>query len=274
MDQKNIQNQNYLDILFSGKNKSYGAYQLRKDFNRRMGISILAGIAVAAIFLAISALANREDTKSNRPVLKEVELGDPPPMNENEPPPPPPPPVEPPPPVKAQVKFTPPVIKKDNEIEKTEVPEQKELEEAAISNQDVEGIKNNEAIVKDVEFKKPTIEEKKVEAPKPVDNKIYEIVEQEPSYPGGEDKITADVSKNFVYPQLAIENGIEGTVIVRFVVEKNGSVSNVQLVRGLGYGIDEAAIKAVKKLKKFSPAKQNGQAVRYYYSIPVICQLQ
>ncbi len=273
MNQKDLQDQNYLDILFSGKNKSYGAYQLRKDFNRRMGISILTGIALIMIFLTVTAMAHREDEKLSRPVIPDSKIVEMKTNKRSTPPPPKPENI-----ARREVttkKFVPPTIKKDDEIEKTEVPEQDELKNAIISSKNVVGKANTDVLLKDVQFGKANDHEKKIELPEKEDiNKIHIIVEQEPIYPGGEDKISADVSKNFEYPKLAIENGIEGTVIVRFVVEKDGSISHLELIRGLGYGIDEAALKAVKKLKKFAPAQQNGKAVRYYYSIPVICQLQ
>lgn len=106
------------------------------------------------------------------------------------------------------------------------------------------------------------------------DDLIYDIVEREPVYPGGDAQIARDVGKNFKYPKEAIENNITGTVVVRFVVEKDGSISNVVAVRGPGHGINKAAVKAVEELPKFeSPASQNGIAVRYYYSIPIVCKL-
>lgn len=275
MDSNKLYNSDYLDILFKGKNKSYGAYQLRRGYNKRIRNATLISVIGLSLLLILAAVGSNVSTESEDLVLKEVELGDPPPMSKNEPPPPPPPPVEPPPPVRAQVKFTPPVIKKDNEIEVSETFDKKDIAEKDIGTKDVEGTSNKESFQKEIEFtKEKKTEVAKVEEPKKEDNKIYDFVEQEASYPGGESAILTDISRNFSYPAIARENGIEGTVYVKFVVEKNGSISGVRATRKLGYGLDEAAVNAVKQLKRFTPAKQNGQPVRSYFSVPIRCVLQ
>ncbi len=105
--------------------------------------------------------------------------------------------------------------------------------------------------------------------------KIHDIVSEEAVYPGGTSKLLADFSENFKYPDLARRKGIQGRLIVNFVVEKDGSISNAKCIRSLGHGLDEAAIRAVKSLKNFSqPAKLDGQPVRSYYSLPVNCGLK
>ncbi len=103
---------------------------------------------------------------------------------------------------------------------------------------------------------------------------VYQKVDQEPKYPNGQSQLAQDISRNFKYTQVAITQGIEGTLILRFIVEKDGSVGEVKVLRGLGFGLDEAGVEAVRKLRKFdSPAILNGEAVRYQLALPIRCQL-
>ncbi len=276
MESNQLNKTSYLDILFTGKNKQYGAYQLRRDYNNRMRNAIIITVLSVSVLFLLAAFTTGNDNESQDLVLKEVELGEPPPMNEKEPPPPPPPPVEPPPPVKAQVKFTPPKIEEDTKIKVNENPKTEDLKDKVTSNQNVDGNTTDDNFADGVEFKDPPKDIKKdqiEEAPKPEDNKIYDVVAQEAAYPGGTNALLSDVKSNFTYPKIARENGITGRVLVNFVVEKDGSVTNVKVTRGLGYGLDEACISAVKKLKKFTPAKQDGKSVRSYYALPINCSL-
>lgn len=107
-----------------------------------------------------------------------------------------------------------------------------------------------------------------------VEQEIFQIVEEMPSFPGGEAKLMEYVSKNIKYPQIARETGIQGRVFVGFVVEPDGSISNVKLLRGIGGGCDEEAMRVIKSLPKWKPGKQRGKAVRVSYQIPVFFKLQ
>jgi len=106
------------------------------------------------------------------------------------------------------------------------------------------------------------------------EQEIFQIVEEMPSYPGGEAKLMEYVSKNIKYPQIARETGIQGRVFVGFVVEPDGSVSNVKVLRGIGGGCDEEAVRVVKNMPKWKPGKQRGKAVRVSYMLPVNFKLQ
>lgn len=102
--------------------------------------------------------------------------------------------------------------------------------------------------------------------------KVYDFVTEMAVYPGGQQQLMKDISRNFEYPTKAIAKGIEGTLMISIVVEKDGSISNIECERSLGYGLDEAGIEAVKKLKNFeAPGKKNGEAVRSYIKIPIRC---
>jgi len=106
------------------------------------------------------------------------------------------------------------------------------------------------------------------------EQEIFQIVEEMPAYPGGEGKLMEYVAKNIKYPQIARETGIQGRVFVGFVVEPDGSVSNVKVLRGIGGGCDEEAIRVVKGMPKWKPGKQRGKAVRVSYMLPVNFKLQ
>jgi len=103
---------------------------------------------------------------------------------------------------------------------------------------------------------------------------VYTIVEQMPEFPGGEEKLIEFVSKNVEYPQEAKEEGVQGRVFVGFVVEKDGSVGDVKLLRGIGHGCDEEAVRVVKMLPKWKPGMHNGEFVRVAYQIPIHFKLE
>ncbi|MCQ2301962.1 MAG: energy transducer TonB [Bacteroidales bacterium] len=119
------------------------------------------------------------------------------------------------------------------------------------------------------EYVAPEIEEEEV-----VEQEIFQIVEEMPEYPGGEKKLLEYVGKSVKYPQIARESGIQGRVFVNFVIEPDGSVSNVKVLRGIGGGCDEEAMRVIKSMAKWKPGKQRGKAVRVSYTLPVNFKLQ
>ena len=127
-------------------------------------------------------------------------------------------------------------------------------------------VEQNEVIE---EYVAPEVVEEEV-----VEQEIFQIVEEMPAFPGGEAKLMEYVAKNIKYPQIARETGIQGRVFVGFVVEPDGSISNVKLLRGIGGGCDEEAMRVIKSLPKWKPGKQRGKAVRVSYQIPVFFKLQ
>ena len=166
------------------------------------------------------------------------------------------------------------MIKKDSEVKpEEEMKTQDELKESktAIGAFDVKG--NDEAggtVLKAVE-EIATPEPPKQEAEQ---NKVFDVVEQQPSYPGGMGALNQWLSSNIKYPVMAAENGIEGRVIVQFVVERDGSVSGVHVVRGVDPSLDKEATRVVSMMPKWIPGKQNGSAVRVKYTVPVTFRLQ
>ena len=127
-------------------------------------------------------------------------------------------------------------------------------------------VEQNEVIE---EYVAPEVVEEEV-----VEQEIFQIVEEMPSFPGGEGKLLEYVAKNIKYPQIARETGIQGRVFVGFVVEPDGSVSNVKILRGIGGGCDEEAMRVIKSLPKWKPGKQRGKDLRVSYQIPVMFKLQ
>ena len=119
------------------------------------------------------------------------------------------------------------------------------------------------------EYVAPEIEEEEV-----VEQEVFTIVEEMPGYPGGDAKMYEYLGKNIKYPQIARESSIQGRVFVNFVVEPDGSVTNVEVLRGIGGGCDEEAMRVVKSMPKWKPGKQRGKVVRVSYTLPVVFKLQ
>ena len=153
-----------------------------------------------------------------------------------------------------------------------EVPKQTTQLEIVQDDVEVEDIEINAEVDQTEvleEYVAPEIEEEEV-----VEQEIFQIVEEMPAYPGGDQKLMEYIAKNIKYPQIARESGIPGRVFVGLVVEPDGSVSNVKLLRGIGGGCDEEAMRVIKSMPKWKPGKQRGKAVRVSYQIPVNFRLQ
>ncbi len=257
-----------LDIIFMGRNKSYGAYFLRRIYPTHIKKSLLWAVLIFVVFLTLPlwiGLIKFGKSASDKPdevkvELKKLETKKP---DEKLPPPPPPPPkVEPPKP--PSQKFTPPVIKKDEEVKK----EPPKVEDITV-NTATETVKSTET--KYVPQEPPKVESAPVEDN---DSKVFEFVEQNPSFPGGFEALSAYLSKNIKYPPIARENGIEGKVILSFVVDRNGNIRDIKVKRGIGGGCDEEAVRVVKSMPEWKPGKQNGKAVNVMFNLPVNFKLQ
>ena len=148
-----------------------------------------------------------------------------------------------------------------------EMPKQTTQLEIVQDDVEVEDININAEIEQNEvveEYIAPEIEEEEV-----VEQEIFQIVEEMPAFPGGEQKLMEYVGKNIKYPQIARESGIQGRVFVGFVVEPDGSVSNVKLLRGIGGGCDEEAMRVIKNMPKWKPGKLQGKAVRTQFNLPI-----
>lgn len=273
MEPNKILTADILDIVFEGRNKEYGAYELRRSYRKRLIIAIASMFGLFALLFVGYLLANTfsggDDDKAV--VVQEVQLEEIK-QEEKEEPPPPPPPAPPPPPKIEVAKFTPPVIVKDEEVKEDEKPpEIEKLEETKIDVFNQEGIKD-EGIVA------PPIDDGKgvVEAPKRDEtdyDQTFTKVEIESSYPGGAAAWTRYLIKTLRYPQEAQDNEIQGAVVVQFIVDKEGTVSDVEAISGPTELRDEA-VRVIKKSGKWTPAVQNGRKVKSYKKQPILFKLE
>ena len=267
----------WTEMVFEGWNKEYGAYRLRKNAGKRNLYSLITiFIAALAIWGGISLVKFVESrTKSvaqtsvaelsalNQPKKKaevkqqqKVKLEQPEKVVER---------------VKSSVKFTAPVIKKDDQVKpEDELKTQEELmnTKTAIGALDVKG--NDDANGEVLKLKEAVAQPE----PKPEVEKVFDVVEQMPSFPGGPSALMEWLSNNVKYPIVAQENGVQGRVVVSFVVERDGSITDVKVVRGVDPSLDKEASRVVRAMPRWIPGKQNGSAVRVKYNVPVAFRLQ
>ena len=277
MSKVDLINDGWVDLVFEGKNQAYGAYQLRKDTGRRnfkaLVTVIVTIIAIFLFFIAkvsiqnamkqdvaietdveLSKLAQKKEAKVERkePVKVEVEQK----VVEK---------------VKSSVKFTAPEIKKDDEVKpEDEIKSQDDLAKTntAIGTFDVKG--NDEAEGEVLKAKDVIADEK----PKEEETKVFDVVEQMPEFPGGQAALLKWIGDHIKYPAIAEENGIQGRVVCTFVVERDGSVTDVQVARSIDPSLDKEAIRVLKQMPRWNPGKQNGSSVRVKYTVPVTFRLQ
>lgn len=267
----------WVDLVFEGRNKAYGAYRLRKSTTKR---NILAMVAVVLLLIVafiiltvkdfvdeqrakvamtqVAELTNYKQPEKKAEVKqKKVEV-EPERVVER---------------VKSSIKFTAPVIKKDEEVKPDEeLKTQDELmsTKTAIGTFDVKG--NDDANGEIIKAKEVIAEP---EPPKhEEENKVFDIVEQQPLFPGGPAALMKYLSEHTKYPVVAQENGVQGRVTVQFVVEKDGSISDVHVLRGVDPSLDKEAVRVVKSMPRWTPGKQNGINVRVNYRVPVLFRLQ
>ncbi len=267
MEAKQILKADILDIIFEGRNKSYGAYDLRKTYNKRITIALIGMVALILLFLIGSAIANKinkEDKiemKTSEVTLQQIQPDEPPP------PPPPPPPKLPPPPPVATIAFTPPKVVKDVEVI-TPPPEVKQIEEAKIDVKTVEGTKDIGIVAPPTEEKGTGIVAAPVEKKEDPD-KIFTKVEIEATFPGGPQAWSKYVSRAIQSQLDEFTESDYGTCVVRFIVDRNGVVSDVQATTMKGSKLAEIAVNAIRKGPKWTPAQQNGRFVNAYRLQPV-----
>mgnify|MGYP003194728039 FL=1 len=265
----------WCDLVFEGKNQAYGAYKLRKGTSKRnLWSIIIVLIAAVAIFSAI-AIKNVIEANQKVAIVTEAKLSkiDKTPKVEKKKAAPKieqPKVVEK---VKSSIKFTAPVIKKDSEVKpEEEMKTQEDLQKTkttigaftVVGNDEIGG----EVLKAKEEIAQP-------EPPKnEEENKVFDVVEEQPSFPGGQGALMAWLRDNIKYPVVAAENGIEGRVIVQFVVGKNGSISNVKVVKSIDPSLDREAVRVVSSMPSWTPGKQNGTSVNVRYTLPVTFKLQ
>ena len=245
----------WCELIFKGKNKAYGAFKMRSESPKRHNLAMVIVLVIALVGFSIPTLI-KIATPKQKEVMTEVttlsQLEEPEIKQEEmkrvEP-------VAPPPPaLKSSIKFTAPVIKKDEEVH-----EDDEI--------NVKG--NDEENGKDIADLKQVVTQAE-----PEPEKVFDMVEQMPTYPGGNAELMAFLAKNIKYPTIAQENGTQGRVIVQFVVEKDGSIADARVARGVDPYLDKEALRVIQSMPRWIPGKQNGKAVRVKYTVPVMFRLQ
>ncbi|GGG80566.1 biopolymer transporter TonB [Parapedobacter pyrenivorans] len=264
----------WLDVVFEGRNKEYGAYELRKLSPRATNVGVLVASVAFVLLLMAPAIARWIGVDMNagdeveKVIETEVVLSEPPPVNEEEPPPPPP--VEPPPPRVDQVRMPEMKVVPAEQVQDEEPPTVEQLKLADPGSKTIEGDPNAEIRI-DLPVGEGEID---AEVTETNSDQIFQSVEIDPNPPGGMAEFMKWVGANYDYPQGAIEAGVNGQVQVSFVVERDGSLTDIKVVRDLKYGTGEAAVKLLQKAKKWSPGIQNGRPVRVAYTLPIRLNLQ
>jgi len=263
------------DIVFADRNKAYGAFELRQGYRRDVTKATIIGAALFVLAMFTPSIINSLTAgKEEEEVMVEVDLMKipPPPIDPAEPPPPPPPPVEQP--KVNTVKFLPPEVKKDEEVpEEVPPPTVEEIKEAVVADKTIEGDPNAAEIIVAPEAVAAPSKGTVVEAA-PEPEKVFTVVEQQPEFPGGTTEMYKYLSKNIKYPSAASRANVSGRVFMSFVVNTDGSIQDVSVLKGLGFGCDEEAIRVVKAMPKWKPGKQSGRAVRVKYNLPINFQLE
>ena len=281
-----LTSQEWRDLVFADKNKDFGAYELRKQSDKRHNMAVLfTVVGLIVVFILILAYSKYSDYRAEqeelalreqREKMMQAELLQ---QDEDEPEPEPEP------------------EEQKMEIEIPEVPEEvlATVQVTQIAIVDADKVKN-EVMTMDEQMEDNTargvvtqegsddadkfqavkeqvvvVEEPK-EEPKP--DQIFTAVEQPAEFPGGQEALMKWLSNNIRYPESAQQNGVQGRVTVRFVVEKDGSVSGATILKGVDKDLDAEALRVVKRMPKWQAGKNNGQAVRSYFTLPVTFRLQ
>ena len=272
----NSSNQQYEtldDIIFEGRNKLYGAYFLRQEYKQIVKRATLIGVGAFGLALSTPFIWASQGSRDKREVeitLQDVKL---PPAEEKKielpEPPKPETPVEP---VK-QIKYlAPEIVTDEREIELP--PTQEELAEskASIGPENVDGAEiEMPPVDPDLANTKPAIE-----APVHVEKteeKEFIVVEQMPAYKGGMRALSDFLSKNLKFPSQAQRAGISGKVYVSFIISGDGSISQLSVAKGIGFGCDEEAMRVVSKMPKWIPGKQSGRPVSVRFTLPITFQI-
>ena len=242
------------DIVFKARNKEYGAYKLRKKYNRTVMVALLIGVFIIATaiitpYLSAKAAVNK-GKRAERQVEIKLENLDAPVDKVAPPPPPPPPPTD----VVQQQKYVPPQV-----VDSIRPEDVKQMITADQAQTEV----TNKDVVEAVQQVKEEVQETEAE-PEP-----FVVVEEMPMFPGGDIALLKYVADHTQYPEIAKENNIQGKVMVRFCVTPKGGVSQVSILKGVDPELDKEAMRVVGTLPAFKPGKQGGKPVPVWYMVPI-----
>jgi periplasmic protein TonB len=247
------------DIVFEARNKEYGAYRLRRKYNRNVLIGMMIGIIILATAVITPYLnakaAEGRAKRAERQVEIKLENLDTPHEQVAPPPPPPPPPTD----VVQQQAYVPPVV-----VDSIKPEDVKQLMTADQAQVEV----TNKEVVEVVQQVKEEVQEADPEATP------FVVVEEMPMFPGGDVALLKYIADHTQYPEVAKENNIQGKVIVRFCVTSKGGVSQVSILKGVDPELDKEAIRVVNTLPAFKPGKQGGKPVPVWYMVPITYTLK
>lgn len=247
------------DIVFEERNKEYGAYKLRKKYPPTVVASLLIGIVIISTLVIVPYInakaAEHKAQRAERQVELKMENLDQPTEQAPPPPPPPPPPTD----VVQQAKYVPPVV-----VDSIKPEEASQL----MTADEAQTVVKNEEVVEVVAEVKEEVQEQEAE-PEP-----FVVVEEMPSFPGGDTELLKYIAEHTQYPEVAKENNIQGRVIVRFCVTSKGGVSQVSILKGVDPELDAEAIRVVNSLPTFKPGKQGGKPVPVWYMVPITFTLK
>lgn len=273
-----IFNKNWLDVVFDGRNKSYGAYDLRNVSAKMTTRALFIGIGIFVLLMVSPIIAQyigrgeEEAAPVEELIETEVVLSEPPPIDESTPPPPPP--VEPPPPRVDQVRMPPPKVVPAETVRDEEPPTQEELKVATPGPKTLKGDATANIVI-DAPVGEGPKDAQITEAGSGNTLVDFQSVEIQPTPPGGSlEAFLKWVGTNYNYPQAAREQGVNGQVFVQFVIERDGSLTDIKILRDLKYGTGAEAERVLKKSGKWKPGVQNGRPVRVSYSLPIRLNLQ
>lgn len=281
MNATNTYSSDFLDILFDGRNKDYGAYDLRRSQDRRVRNAIIGTASIALVIIGGYVLSNRlvaADMHTRIEVIPPIKITElhtdvekPPVVT----PPPPARPSSPPPAVSSVMYTTPPLITREEVRPEDEAPRIADIGNKSVSTTTTTGDDINGVDAPVLTGGTGGPGGNVVEGPKGEDRTIVRtFVEKMPSFPGGEEALARFLSKNMRYPRMAAENDIEGRVFIQFVVDYNGNITSVTPVGApKGGGLEEEAVRVVKLMPKWNPGKQNGQTVNVQFSLPIAFHL-
>jgi len=265
MDINKILTADILDLIFEGRFKEYGAYELRKTYNDRLKKAVIGMLSITILLAGGAIWSNSAKKSKTEIVVTDVSLTDV--AQEKKPPPPPPPPPKQEPPKVEMAKFTPPKIVKDEEVKKEdEVKEVEKLEDVKLGVTDQKGIKDDGLV---------PVEQSTGVAPAPAEddeNKIFTVVQIPAEFPGGQQGWIRYLERT-LNRDLPVENGAptgKYSVVVSFIVSKDGTISEVKAENDPGYGTKDEAVRVIQKGPKWKPAVQNGRNVIYRHRQAIV----
>jgi protein TonB len=269
MESIDYKNASLNDLVFEGRNKQYGAYYLRKIYDdyvlRAVAYAILGFALVVGGPVIWEKIKPEPEVVEEKIVLVDPKMIEPPPIDPKTPPPPPLP-AAPPPPKVSTIRFVPPEVVPDEEVTE-DPPKQEELKTVQAGSETVQG----DPTADPNELSLDQTGTGDVIGAPPEPEPEFTFVEQEPQPPGGD--LQSYFAKNIKYPQKAINADVEGKVFVTFVVTSSGEVDDVKLLKGVGYGCDEEALRVVKAMPKWTPGKNGGREVKVRMNIPIVFKL-